>query len=69
MQNLTIQDLIILSSGISQYKKAYGTTEAVKQVEKKIHQAIIKTDIEDDTTRGEDIFNSIVEGTENAPLK
>jgi len=65
MENLSLQDLIILSGSISQYKKAYGTTERVKRLEKKIHKAILKSDVVSNPLETLPGFM----GTENAPLK
>ncbi len=66
MENLSLQDLIILSGAISQYKKAYGpATERVKRLEKKIHKAILKSDVISNPLETLPGFM----GTENAPLK
>ena len=42
MQNLTLQDLIILSTGLSQYKKVYGTTKAFERIDKIVRQSILE---------------------------
>lgn len=38
--DLNLQDLIIISSGISKYKEVYPTTDEVKSVENKIKNKI-----------------------------
>jgi len=44
MQNLTLQDLIILSTGLSQYKKVYGTTKAFERINTIVTQSILDDD-------------------------
>ena len=37
---LNLQDLIIISSGLTAYKEVYPTTDKVKSVENKIHNQL-----------------------------
>ena len=45
MQNLTLQDLIILSTGLSQYKKVYGTTKAFERINTIVRESLFEENI------------------------
>ena len=45
MQKLTLQDLIILSTGLSQYKKVYGNSKAFEHINTIVRESLFEENI------------------------
>tara|TARA_R110002111_G_scaffold23987_2_gene53583 strand:- start:157 stop:330 length:174 start_codon:yes stop_codon:yes gene_type:complete len=56
MQKLTLQDLIILSTGLSQYKKVYGTSKAFEHINTIVRESLL----DDKTIQNYEVQNNII---------